>query len=69
VSFSHESTGHCKTIFAATDTDRNLSQIAEKTGLNYPEYLHTVFTRKIGITPGEFRRHADFATRDRFDLA
>ena len=27
-----------------TDTDWNLSQIAEKMGFNYVEYLHTVFT-------------------------
>ena len=45
-----------------TDTDWNLSQIAEKTGFNYGEYLHTVFTQKIGITPGEFRRHAKMTT-------
>jgi LacI family transcriptional regulator len=41
-----------------TDTNWNLSQIAEKTGFNYGEYLHTVFTLKLGITPGKFRRHA-----------
>jgi LacI family transcriptional regulator len=50
------------------DTDWNLSQIAEKTGFNYGEYLHTVFTQKNGITPGEFRRQAKFASRDRFHL-
>jgi AraC-like DNA-binding protein len=27
-----------------TDMDWNLSQIAEKMGFNYVEYLHTVFT-------------------------
>jgi LacI family transcriptional regulator len=51
-----------------TDTDWNLSQIAEKTGFNYGEYLHTVFTQKIGTTPGEFRRHAKLASRGRFHL-
>ncbi|MGP8199211.1 MAG: XylR family transcriptional regulator [Limisphaerales bacterium] len=51
-----------------TDTDWNLSQIAEKTGFNYGEYLHTVFTQKIGITPGEFRRSAKLAARGRFHL-
>jgi LacI family transcriptional regulator len=51
-----------------TDTDWNLSQIAEKTGFNYGEYLHTVFTRKIGVTPGEFRRHAKLAPRGPFHL-
>jgi LacI family transcriptional regulator len=51
-----------------TDTDWNLSQIAEKTGFNYGEYLHTVFTQKTGITPGEFRRHTKLASRGRFHL-
>jgi len=51
-----------------TDTDWNLSQIAEKTGFNYGEYLHTVFTQKIGVTPGEFRRNAKLASRDRVHL-
>jgi LacI family transcriptional regulator len=51
-----------------TDTDWNLSQIAEKTGFNYGEYLHTVFTQKIGITPGEFRRHAKLASQGKFHL-
>lgn len=41
------------------DTDWNLAQIAEKTGFNYGEYLHAVFTQKVGITPGEFRRQAE----------
>jgi LacI family transcriptional regulator len=48
-----------------TDTDWNLSQIAEKSGFNYGEYLHTVFTRKVGITPGEFRRRAKLPSRSR----
>jgi LacI family transcriptional regulator len=51
-----------------TDTEWNLSQIAEKTGFNYGEYLHTVFTRKIGTTPGEYRRSAKLAARGRFHL-
>lgn len=37
------------------ETDWNLAEIAERVGLNYPEYLHKVFTSKIGITPGQFR--------------
>ncbi|HUD47499.1 MAG TPA: XylR family transcriptional regulator [Candidatus Baltobacteraceae bacterium] len=51
-----------------TETDWNLSQIAEKTGFNHGEYLHTVFTQKIGTTPGEFRRHAKLVLRSRLDL-
>jgi len=38
------------------DTDWNLAQIAERTGFKYSEYLHTVFSQKLGMTPGEFRR-------------
>jgi len=51
-----------------TDTDWNLAQIAERTGFNYSEYLHTVFAQKIGVTPGEFRKQAELASRDRFRL-
>lgn len=40
-----------------TDTDWNLAQIADRTGFKYGEYLHTVFSQKIGMTPGEFRRN------------
>ena len=39
-----------------TATDWNLAQIAERTGFRYSEYLHTVFSQKVGMTPGEFRR-------------
>ena len=51
-----------------TDTNWNLSQIAEKTGFNYGEYLHTVFTKKLGVTPGEFRRSAKLTSTGRFHL-
>lgn len=40
-----------------TDTDWNLAQIADRTGFKYGEYLHTVFSQKLGMTPGEFRRN------------
>jgi len=48
------------------DTDWSLAQIAEKTGFNYGEYLHTVFTQKVGLTPGAFRRQAERDTKSRF---
>ncbi|MGO9245256.1 MAG: XylR family transcriptional regulator [Verrucomicrobiia bacterium] len=51
------------------DTDWNLARIAERTGFNYAEYLHTVFTQKIGITPGEFRRQAELVSSGRSRLA
>ena len=37
------------------DTEWTLAQIAERTGFKYSEYLHTVFTQKVGIPPGRFR--------------
>jgi LacI family transcriptional regulator len=37
------------------DTDWTLAQIAERTGFKYSEYLHTVFSQKIGMSPGQFR--------------
>jgi LacI family transcriptional regulator len=37
-------------------TDWTVKQIAEQTGFKRGEYLHVMFTRKIGITPGQFRR-------------
>jgi LacI family transcriptional regulator len=48
------------------DTDWSLAEIAEKTGFKYGEYLHSVFTQKVRITPGKFRRQADLASRGRF---
>jgi LacI family transcriptional regulator len=39
------------------ETDWNLAEIAQRTGLNYAEYLHKVFTSKTGITPGQFRHN------------
>lgn len=47
---------HVKSLLA--DTDWTLAEIAERTGFKYGEYLHTVFTKKTGITPGKFRSHA-----------
>ena len=37
------------------DTDWTLAQIAERTGFKYGEYLHSVFTQKVGMSPGRFR--------------
>lgn len=52
-----------------TDTDWTLAQIAERTGFKYSEYLHTVFTQKVGIPPGRFReqiKRSEPATRFAF---
>jgi LacI family transcriptional regulator len=53
------------------DTDWTLTEIAERTGFKYGEYLHTMFTQKTGITPGKFRVNADVSARnrDRFGTA
>lgn len=40
------------------ETDWNLAEIADKTGFRHGEYLHTVFTQKLGLTPGKYRRDA-----------
>jgi len=48
------------------DTDWNLAQIAERTGFKYSEYLHTVFSQKIGMTPGRFRRNRKLERASRF---
>jgi LacI family transcriptional regulator len=40
------------------ETDWPLDRIASKTGYNHGEYLHAIFTEKIGITPGAFRKQA-----------
>jgi LacI family transcriptional regulator len=48
------------------DTDWSLAEIAQRTGFNHGEYLHAVFTQKIGISPGKFRRQAALASRGRF---
>jgi LacI family transcriptional regulator len=37
------------------DTNWTLAQIAERTGFKYSEYLHTVFTQKVGVPPGRYR--------------
>lgn len=50
------------------ETDWNLAQIAERTGFKYSEYLHTVFSQKIGITPGEYRHRRKMAATTRLSF-
>lgn len=45
------------------DTDWTLARIAERTGFKYGEYLHSVFSDKIGSTPGVFRRNAKLESK------
>lgn len=39
-----------------TETDLALDKIAEQCGYKHPEYMHVVFKRETGITPGEYRK-------------
>lgn len=48
------------------DTDWTLASIAERTGFKYGECLHSIFSQKTGITPGEFRRQAKIETVEQF---
>ena len=40
------------------ESDLSLTEIAEKSGFEYPEYMSRLFKSKMGITPGEFRRQS-----------
>jgi LacI family transcriptional regulator len=46
------------------NTDWPLAQIARKTGFKHSEYLHRSFTKRIGTTPGKFRKRAKLASGD-----
>jgi LacI family transcriptional regulator len=38
-----------------SETKFSMSLIAEKIGLEHPEYFNVIFKKKIGVTPGQFR--------------
>lgn len=38
------------------ETDLSIEQIATNCGFDHPEYLHVMFKREFGMTPGEFRK-------------
>jgi LacI family transcriptional regulator len=40
------------------NTELTTEQIAINCGFEHPEYLHVVFRRELGMTPGEYRRAA-----------
>ncbi len=40
------------------ETDLSLERIATLCGFEHPEYMHVVFKREVGQTPGQFRRFA-----------
>ena len=41
-----------------TESDFPLTEVAERTGFEHAEYLHRLFKRKFGVTPGEFRKRS-----------
>lgn len=38
------------------ESDLPVAEVAEKTGFEHPEYMSRLFKKKMGITPGEFRK-------------
>jgi LacI family transcriptional regulator len=40
------------------ESDLSLAEVAHKAGFEHPEYMSRLFKKKMGITPGEFRKHA-----------
>jgi LacI family transcriptional regulator len=39
------------------ESDLPLSEVAQKAGFEHPEYMSRLFKKKMGITPGEFRKN------------
>jgi LacI family transcriptional regulator len=44
-----------------SETDFPLALVAEKVGLEHPEYFSVIFKKKVKLTPAEFRAHARLA--------
>ena len=38
------------------ESDLSLAEVADKAGFEHPEYMSRLFKKKMGITPGEFRK-------------
>jgi LacI family transcriptional regulator len=47
------------------ESDLSLAEVAQKTGFEHPEYMSRLFKKKMGITPGDYRkqRSATVVTR------
>ena len=48
------------------ESDLPISEVADKAGFEHPEYMSRLFKKKIGMTPGEFRKRSgvrDSSTR------
>ena len=40
------------------ESDLSLAEVAQKAGFEHPEYMSRLFKKKMGITPGEFRKQS-----------
>lgn len=40
------------------ESDLTLAEVADKAGFEHPEYMSRLFKKKMGMTPGEFRRQS-----------
>ena len=40
------------------ESDLPLAEVAQKAGFEHPEYMSRLFKKKMGITPGELRKHS-----------
>lgn len=40
------------------ESELSISEVAEKSGFEHPEYMSRLFKKKMGITPGEFRKRS-----------
>jgi LacI family transcriptional regulator len=45
-----------------SESDLPLAEVAQKAGFEHPEYMSRLFKKKMGITPGEFRRSGGSAS-------
>jgi LacI family transcriptional regulator len=52
----HAQVNRARELLATTDL--SAERIAELCGFEHPEYLHVVFKRVTGLTPGQFRKQA-----------
>lgn len=41
-----------------TESDLSLAEVAQKTGFEHPEYMSRLFKKKMGMTPGDFRKNS-----------
>lgn len=41
-----------------SESDLPISEVADKAGFEHPEYMSRLFKKKIGMTPGEFRKQS-----------